>query len=77
MGDDLTGKNFALWGLAFKPGTDGMREATSRVVLGGLWARGAGVTVYDPVAMPETQRIYGDRPGLAIKMLPASLLQAQ
>jgi UDPglucose 6-dehydrogenase len=64
FGKDLTGKNFALWGLAFKPGTDDMREATSRVILEGLWACGARVTVYDPVAMPETQRIYGDRPDL-------------
>jgi UDPglucose 6-dehydrogenase len=74
FGDDLTGKNFALWGLAFKPGTDDMREATSRVVLEGLWARGAGVTVYDPVAMPETQRIYGDRPDLRYAQSPHAAL---
>ena len=74
FGDDLTGKNFALWGLAFKPGTDDMREATSRVVLEGLWARGAGVTVYDPVAMPETQRIYGDRPDLRYAQSPLAAL---
>ena len=58
FGDDLKGKHFALWGLAFKPGTDDMREATSRVVMEGLWARGATVTAYDPAAMEETQRIY-------------------
>jgi UDPglucose 6-dehydrogenase len=74
FGDDLTGKNFALWGLAFKPGTDDMREATSLVVLEGLWARGAGVTVYDPVAMPETQRIYGDRPDLRYAQSPHAAL---
>jgi UDPglucose 6-dehydrogenase len=74
FGDDLTGKNFALWGLAFKPGTDDMREATSRVVLEGLWARGATVTVYDPVAMPETQRIYGDRSDLRYAQSPHAAL---
>ena len=58
FGNDLKGKHFALWGLAFKPGTDDMREATSRVVMEGLWARGATVTAYDPVAMKETQHIY-------------------
>jgi UDPglucose 6-dehydrogenase len=74
FGNDLTGKNFALWGLAFKPGTDDMREATSRVVLEGLWARGGCVTVYDPVAMPETQRIYGDRPDLCYAQSPHAAL---
>jgi UDPglucose 6-dehydrogenase len=74
FGNDLTGKNFALWGLAFKPGTDDMREATSRVVLEGLWARGGRVTVYDPVAMPETQRIYGDRPDLRYAQSPHAAL---
>ncbi len=65
FGDDLTGKHFALWGLAFKPGTDDMREATSRVTMEGLWARGATVTAFDPVAMPETQHIYGERADLS------------
>ena len=51
FGDDLKGKHFALWGLAFKPGTDDMRDATSRVVMEGLWAQGATVTAHDPVAM--------------------------
>jgi UDPglucose 6-dehydrogenase len=64
FGNDLKGKHFALWGLAFKPGTDDMREATSRVVMEGLWARGATVTAFDPVAMNETRHIYGDRPDL-------------
>ncbi|MDO8813433.1 MAG: UDP-glucose/GDP-mannose dehydrogenase family protein [Gallionella sp.] len=58
FGEDLKGKHFALWGLSFKPGTDDMREATSRVVMEGLWARGATVTAYDPVAMKETRHIY-------------------
>jgi len=64
FGENLTGKHFALWGLAFKPGTDDMREATSRVVMEGLWARGATVTAYDPAAMKETQHIYGERADL-------------
>ncbi|NBX33350.1 MAG: UDP-glucose/GDP-mannose dehydrogenase family protein, partial [Planctomycetes bacterium] len=58
FGDDLAGKHFAIWGLAFKPGTDDMREATSRVLMEGLWARGATVTAFDPVAMKETRLIY-------------------
>jgi UDPglucose 6-dehydrogenase len=64
FGENLSGKHFALWGLAFKPGTDDMREATSRVVMEGLWRRGATVTAYDPVAMKETQHIYGKRADL-------------
>jgi UDPglucose 6-dehydrogenase len=58
FGENLKGKHFALWGLAFKPGTDDMREATSRVVMEGLWARGATVTAYDPAAMEGTRHIY-------------------
>jgi UDPglucose 6-dehydrogenase len=64
FGNDLKGKHFALWGLAFKPGTDDMREATSRVVMEGLWARGATITAFDPVAMKETRHIYGERADL-------------
>ena len=64
FGDDLRGRRFTLWGLAFKPGTDDMREATSRVVLEGLWMRGASVTTYDPVAMKEGRQIYGERKDL-------------
>lgn len=58
LGDDLAGLHFALWGLAFKPGTDDMREATSRVVIDDLLAAGAALSVYDPVAMDEARRIY-------------------
>jgi UDPglucose 6-dehydrogenase len=65
FGSDLKGKHFALWGLAFKPGTDDMREATSRVVMEGLWERGATITAFDPAAMNETRHIYGDRPDLS------------
>lgn len=63
---DLTGKTFALWGLSFKPQTDDMREATSRVIMQGLWARGAMVQAYDPEAMNEAQRIYGQRDSLIL-----------
>ena len=64
--DDLNGRTFALWGLAFKPRTDDMREAPSRVLLETLWAAGASVQAYDPEAMDETQRIYGDHPQLLL-----------
>ncbi len=59
---DLRGRTFALWGLAFKPGTDDMREAPSRVLLEALWAAGAVVQAYDPAAMNEARRLYGERP---------------
>jgi len=58
LGSDLTGKRFALWGLAFKPNTDDMREAPSRVVIDGILTRGGRVTAYDPVAIDEARRIY-------------------
>ena len=64
FGTDLKGKHFALWGLAFKPGTDDMREASSRVIMEGLWALGASVTAFDPAAMKETQHLYGERADL-------------
>jgi UDPglucose 6-dehydrogenase len=63
---DLAGKTFALWGLSFKPNTDDMREAASRVLMEALWDAGASVQAYDPEAMEETQRIYGDRDGLTL-----------
>jgi UDPglucose 6-dehydrogenase len=63
---DLRGKTIALWGLAFKPNTDDMREAASRVLMEALWAAGASVRAYDPVAMPECARIYGTRPDLVL-----------
>ncbi|MBK1645152.1 UDP-glucose 6-dehydrogenase [Thiocapsa imhoffii] len=64
--DDLAGRTIAIWGLAFKPNTDDMREASSRVLIESLWAAGATVRAYDPVAMHETQRIYGERPDLVL-----------
>ena len=60
----VKGKTFALWGLAFKPNTDDMREAPSRVLLEALIDAGATVQAYDPEAMHEAQRIYGDKAGL-------------
>lgn len=62
----LKGKTFALWGLSFKPNTDDMREAPSRVLIEALWAAGAKVQAYDPVAMDETQHIYGLREDLKL-----------
>ncbi len=59
--DDIAGKVFAIWGLSFKPNTDDMREAPSRRVIEELLTAGARVRVYDPVAMDEVRRIYGDR----------------
>ena len=75
FGADLTGKHFAVWGLAFKPNTDDMREATSRVVLAELFQRGASVTAYDPVAMAEAKRIFGDEPRLKYADSPNAALQ--
>jgi UDPglucose 6-dehydrogenase len=63
---DLSGKVIALWGLAFKPNTDDLREASSRVLLEDLWDAGAVVRAYDPVALAAAQRLYGDRPGLVL-----------
>jgi UDPglucose 6-dehydrogenase len=58
LGDDLSGRTFALWGLAFKPNTDDMREAPSRRVVAELLARGAQVRAYDPVAVTEARRVF-------------------
>ena len=62
--DQLAGKTFALWGLAFKPNTDDMREAPSRVIMDALLAAGAQVRAYDPVASTETPRLYAAHPKL-------------
>ncbi|MBS0545961.1 MAG: UDP-glucose/GDP-mannose dehydrogenase family protein [Proteobacteria bacterium] len=64
FGEDLSGMRFALWGLAFKPNTDDMRDAPSRVILAELFRRGATAVAYDPVAMDEARRIFGDEPRL-------------
>lgn len=63
---DLHGLTFALWGLAFKPRTDDMRDAPSRVVMEALWAAGAKVQAYDPAAMDECRRIYGEHVDLRL-----------
>ena len=65
-GDDLNGKTIALWGLAFKPSTDDMRAAPSRVIMEALWEAGASVRAYDPEAMEEAARIYPDQEGLEL-----------
>ena len=59
--NNLAGKTFAIWGLSFKPNTDDMREAPSRVLMEALWESGATIQAYDPEAMNECQRIYGHR----------------
>ena len=61
---NLEGKTFALWGLSFKPRTDDMREAPSRVLMEALWDAGASVRAYDPEAMDEARRLYPDHPDL-------------
>ncbi|HEX22005.1 MAG TPA: UDP-glucose/GDP-mannose dehydrogenase family protein [Chromatiales bacterium] len=63
---DLQGKTFALWGLAFKPNTDDMRAAPSRTLMEALWAAGAKVQAFDPEAMDEARRIYGERDDLSL-----------
>jgi UDPglucose 6-dehydrogenase len=65
FGDNLKGKHFALWGLAFKPNTDDMREASSRVLISELINAGATITAYDPVAMVEAKRIFKDEKHLS------------
>jgi UDPglucose 6-dehydrogenase len=74
FGENLAGKTFALWGLAFKPNTDDMREAASRVLIADLLARGATVRAYDPVAMHEAQRIFGNEPRVAYADSPMAAL---
>ena len=71
----LSGKTIALWGLAFKPNTDDMREASSRRLMEMLWEAGAKVQAYDPVAMEETNRIYGERDDLTLTEDAAGALE--
>ncbi len=73
---DLKGKHFALWGLAFKPNTDDMRDAPSREIIADLFAAGATVKAYDPVAMHEAGRIFGDDPRLSFSKSPMDALEA-
>ncbi|WP_163033468.1 UDP-glucose dehydrogenase family protein [Pseudomonas viridiflava] len=71
---DVRGKTFALWGLAFKPNTDDMRDAPSRTLMEALWAAGASVRAFDPEAMQEAQRIYGYRKDLSLMGTPEAAL---
>ena len=72
---NLAGKTIALWGLSFKPNTDDMREASSRVLMERLWAAGAKVRAFDPEAMDETRRIYGERADLQLVATREDALQ--
>ena len=74
-GGSLAGRTIAVWGLAFKPDTDDMREAPSRDLLHGLWAAGAQVRAHDPVAMEEARRVFGARPDLLLCDTPLQALQ--
>jgi UDPglucose 6-dehydrogenase len=74
FGAELEGKSVALWGLAFKPNTDDMRAAPSRTFMEACWERGVSVRAYDPVAMSEVRRIYGDRQDLMFAESPEEAL---
>ncbi|HET7674412.1 MAG TPA: UDP binding domain-containing protein, partial [Gammaproteobacteria bacterium] len=71
----LKGRTLALWGLAFKPNTDDMREAPSRDLMEALWAAGAQVRAFDPEAMNEARRIYGERADLVLCDSPEAALK--
>jgi UDPglucose 6-dehydrogenase len=75
FGGELRGRTFAVWGLAFKPNTDDLREAPSRALLDALWAAGATVRAHDPEAMDEARRIYGERADLTLCATPAEALR--
>ncbi len=66
FGGDLNGRTIAVWGLAFKPNTDDMREAPSRTLMEAVWAAGGRVRAYDPQARDEARRIYGDREDMVL-----------
>lgn len=66
LGEDLKGKKIAIWGLAFKPNTDDLREAPSRALIAGIMKRGGTVQAYDPVAMDEVRRVYASEPALTL-----------
>lgn len=75
FGPDLRGRTFALWGLAFKPGTDDMREAPSRPLLAAIWAAGGRVQAFDPKAMARARELYGERPELLLCPTQESALE--
>ncbi|EDN67779.1 UDP-glucose 6-dehydrogenase [Beggiatoa sp. PS] len=72
---NLQNRRFALWGLAFKPNTDDMRDAPSRQLMEALWAQGASVQAYDPEAMLEAERIYGKAANLQLCNTPEETLE--
>jgi UDPglucose 6-dehydrogenase len=74
LGSDLKGRRFALWGLAFKPNTDDMREAPARAIVAALAKRGAQIVAYDPVAMPEARRIFGNAAWISYAESPMAAL---
>jgi UDPglucose 6-dehydrogenase len=74
FGDNLAGKRFAVWGLAFKPNTDDMREAPSQILVPGLVKRGAIVTVYDPVATARAKQLFAALPGVGYAGSPLDAL---
>jgi UDPglucose 6-dehydrogenase len=74
FGEDLKGRRFAVWGLAFKPNTDDMREAPSVTVIDGLLRRGASICAYDPAAVGEAQRIYAGKTAVAYADSPLATL---
>jgi UDPglucose 6-dehydrogenase len=73
-GENLDGKRFAVWGLAFKPNTDDMREATSQVVIPGLVQRGATIVAYDPVAMGQAKKAFAGMRGIQYASSPLAAL---
>ncbi len=75
LGDDLGGRTLALWGLAFKPNTDDMREAPSRAIVTALTARGAKIVAYDPVAMPAARQVFGDARALSYATSPMAAVR--
>lgn len=75
-GASLKGKRFALWGLAFKPNTDDVREAPSRIIMEGLWAAGASVQAYDPEAIGSIATAYGERADLTLCKTPEAALES-
>jgi len=72
---ELQGKKIAVWGLSFKPNTDDMREAPSRVLIEALWEAGASVAAFDPEAMNEARRIFGDKEKLILSDTPEGVLE--
>jgi UDPglucose 6-dehydrogenase len=72
---ELAGRTIAVWGLAFKPGTDDMREAPSRRLIEALWAAGASVRAHDPEAMGEARRLYGPRPDFLLAGSPREAVE--